>query len=103
MQIPFTRRGSSNLLLQYFTQLHYTALHAYFSGSPMRGSLTLVVWNSLGACSATIRAATWEQAEFVLDPLMQLQLWVTTRDILGPRLRWLVGFSPTARMTVTSW
>lgn len=25
----------------------------------MRGSLTLVVWNSLGACSATIRAATW--------------------------------------------
>ena len=84
--------------LQHHLELHSTSYSislncitlqctTYFSGSPMRGSLTLVEWKSVGACRATSKAATWEQAELVLDPLRHVQLWLTTRDNLGPMLR----------------
>ena len=45
-------------------------------------------------------AATWQQLEFVLDPLLQVQWWDTRRCSLEPRQRWLAPLGPTEMSSV---
>ena len=53
--------------------------------------------------SIVTTAETWQQAQEVRSPLLQVQWWDTMRRSLGPRRRWLSGLSRWANTTVTVW